>query len=332
LIGFSLHQSNQQKKTVKKTLIKIGIIGLLTTLLILPVLIPGLRIYLSERTGNSNTPSPALASIPYYAIDKNHIAIRSILESKYLFAVTLLGLIAGIIYNKTRLLSILTIFWSISLLAEGFLFLLNIPTITFTNITAVLSTIYLPFGLATGIIGNNIQKWSSKNNQNKINQSILFVILLAGYFVSFARADQIEESRIKMTPQDERAMSWIQRNIPDDAVFVVNTSIQSPNLLLGTDAGYWIPYYSGHETTSATYLSSFGENFNFLKERAEAVQPLYGSNPSTTEICKMDVDFLYSGFRNPNNSPDFNIPELSALPGVQVIYDQDDIQILSICE
>jgi hypothetical protein len=46
----------------------------------------------------------------------------------------------------------------------------------------------------------------------------------------------------------------------------------------------------------------------------------------------MGVDYLYSGLYDPNNSLDFNIPEISELPGVQIIYDQDGIQILDICE
>lgn len=332
ICAFSLYQSNNHKKAFKRKLIKIAAIGLLTTLVILPVLFPSLRIYLEERTSYSDTPHPALASTSYYSIDKNHIAIRTILDSKFIFILTSLGLIGGILFKNTRLLSILTIFWIISLLAEGFTYLLNIRIITFTNITAVLSTIYLPLGLAVGIIGHNIQEWSSKYLQIKIKDFILFVILLAGYFGSFARVDQIEESNIKMTAQDEKAMHWIQHNTPNSAVFVVNTSILSPNILLGTDAGYWIPYYANRETTSATYLSSFGDNFNFLKERADIVQLLYGSSPSTTEICEMDVDYLYSGLKDPNNLLDFDIQEISELPGVQVIYDQDGIQILDICE
>lgn len=330
--ALSLYQSNKQKKNVKKTLIKIGIIGLLTTLLILPVLIPGLKIYLGERTSDSDTPRPALSLTSYYAIDKNHISIKTILDSKFIFIFTFLGLIGGILFKKTRLLSILTIFWIISLLAEGFVYLLNIRVITFTNITAVLSTIYLPLGLAVGIIGHNIHEWSSIYHQIKIKDFILFIILLTGYFGSFARVEQKEDSRIKMTSQDEKAMRWIQQNTPDNAVIVVNTIILSPNILLGTDAGYWIPYYADRETTSATYLSSFGDNYNFYKERAEAVQLLYGSNPSNTKICEMGVDYLYSGLYDPNNSLDFNIPEISELPGVQIIYDQDGIQILDICE
>lgn len=328
-----IYKSQKNRKAAKESLIKIVLIGLLTTLIILPVLIPGLRIYLDERTSNnSQTAVPPLSESPYYAPDKNHIAISSILDSKYIFVLISLGLIGGIYSKKTRALSILTIFWVISLLAEGFLYLLNVRVITFTNITAVLITIYLPLGLAAGIIGHNIQEWLNKYNQNSLRSFILFLIIMAGFFGSFARVDQIEVSRIKMTSEDEKAMRWIKQNTPKDAVFVVNTVTSGTSLLAGTDAGYWITYYADRETTALTFLSSFGNNFDFYKERAEAVQTLYGSDPSTKQICEMGVDYLYSGVITPSYSHDFNITEIAKLPDVQLVYDQDGVQILKICE
>lgn len=52
-----------------------------------------------------------------------------------------------------------------------------------------------------------------------------------------------------VTPTDLAAFEWIRHAIPGDAVFLVNGFIREDNFVVGSDAGWWLPYYTRRRNT-----------------------------------------------------------------------------------
>ena len=66
----------------------------------------------------------------------------------------------------------------------------------------------------------------------------------------------VHELNALTTGEDIAAMEWIRGHTEPDALFAVNTYFWLPHHPHGTDAGYWIPYFTGRQMTAAVMLLS----------------------------------------------------------------------------
>jgi hypothetical protein len=142
----------------------------------------------------------------------------------------------------------------------------------------------------------------------------------------------IEPWRQLMTVDDEKAMLWIKENTPEDAVFAVNLEPWIPNLPIGTDGGYWIPYYTGRKTTAGTMLSGFGGDLVLRQDRAEATLALYNKAPLLGDLCELGVKFVYLAGKPPYATESYKSDDLLKLPGVESLFRSGAAQVLGICQ
>lgn len=332
-------------KTRKSIVLNTTLIALVTFMLTLPVIIPALQSYLapaepiadaSTNISQSTSDIP-LSEHPYYKFEYPVFYKIGLTKVAGVFAA--LGLLLGLVFKKTRSMALLTIVWTASLLIEGNLHKLNIPKLAFVNMTGVMILAYMPGAIGFGLLFETMKKAISRfvgPNQAKrdikpiLSSIIAFIALL---FIS-DRVNTIEPYRHFMTNEDQQAMQWLKENTPQDAIIAINTQYWAGNAFHGTDAGYWIPYFAERDTTTRTMMSVDAPDYATLQQRNALVYLLYFSGEdvvNTRTLCDMNINYLYSGKIPPFTNMDFNIETLISSPGVQLIYNENDIQILDLC-
>jgi hypothetical protein len=94
---------------------------------------------------------------------------------------------------------------------------------------------------------------------SRVQVILLTLILLVGLWGARLRLRDVLPSQFALvTWPDVRAAAWIQENLPEDARFLVNSfSAYGDTVVVGSDAGWWLPLLAGRSTTlpPLTYAS-----------------------------------------------------------------------------
>ena len=322
------------KQNGLKTFLGIVAIAILSIVLIIPALLPAMDFYVdrrSEPAQSTGVESPEDIADNQYFANYNIESLYLIGAKKWLIGLTLLGILVGL-FRKNKLVIIMMIAWILTLVGAGLLYRLNIPLLAFTNMTGMMIMLYLPIGVIVGVLVEDLwQVFSLQKHENWANglQWIaLFLIVVAVIY----RIGDVQSYRQFMTAADEKAMDWIEKNTPRDAVFAVHTYYWLPDSPHGSDAGYFIPYYADRETTTSTMISSLGPGYEEVMVESEAVMSLYSPSPDIGALCALGIDYLYDGAKNPFDGSQFNILAIEQTEGTQAIYQDDGVSIYKICE
>jgi hypothetical protein len=317
----------KEKKRFWLTLVAGMIIAVISLGLILPALIPAFETYYELRSAATVENVNGLENIFYFSWE----GVYAQTGKPWFLWLALISLVVGLI-KKPREFTLVVMSWVVLLLVEGFSYLLNIPLLAFTNLSAILIMLYLPIGLLVGVMAQSLVGWVPRPLKIVGELIMLTVILAVGIWGATLRVKQIEPFRQLMTVDDEKAMVWIKENTPEDAVFAVNLEPWIPNIAIGTDGGYWIMYYTGRKTTAGTMLSGFGTELNLQKEQAEASLPLYNETRSVETLCKLGIKYIYIGGKSAVNGKSFDADALLALPGVENLFQSGSATVLGICQ
>jgi hypothetical protein len=188
----------------------------------------------------------------------------------------------------------------------------------------------------------------SENNQNSqtrklvLNTVILFVII--GISVLSIRSNlRIVQpaAHALVTRPDLKAGKWINENLPSDAKFLVNSFFAyGDTLVVGSDAGWWLPFLAQRETTlpPINYGTEQGPPPDFVSYTNELVATIRTngiSHPETLkELQKRGVTHIYIGQQqgqvNANEPPMLSTRELMADPRFELVYNQDRVSIFEL--
>ncbi len=119
---------------------------------------------------------------------------------------------------------------------------------------------------------------------------------------------------------------------PPDALFAVNTTFWLPRAPHGTDAGYWIPYFTGRSTTASAMLLAQGQP-SYVDEivtLSHAEERLENDPAALEELRALGVDYIYIGARGDFSGPGLEAATLREEPGVSVVYEQAGVTILAL--
>jgi hypothetical protein len=156
--------------------------------------------------------------------------------------------------------------------------------------------------------------------------------LIAGFLASHVRTVDIEPFRYFVTPADVAAMRWIEENTPPDALFAVNTYFWLPSAPHGTDAGYWIPYFTGRSMTAGVMLLSLAEQ-EYVKDtitRSQAVEELETDSESLQSLSNLGVDYIYVGKKGDFSGPGLREQKLSETDGTELVYQRSGVYIFKL--
>jgi hypothetical protein len=307
-----------------QTLLGIGVFGIGTLLLAYPALNEALQIYMERRLMNPGTASISSSQARMY-FDIPWKGIPILVAQPWLLIVGAVMGLYGLL--KGNRLIIVNLLW-----AGGSLYLLDLPLLAFTNMGAVFIMLYLPLGI---IIGAGSELWARKlvTYWPKLTPKALtiMVLILTVLFIPI-RLKAIEPYRHFVTPSDIRAMEWITKHIPEKTVFAINTVFWLPHFPHGTDAGYWIPYFAGRRTTTETMLFSLGTDKYRAKivGLSKLVERLESDCTALEELRRWGVEYIYFGRKGDYAGPGLQFNWLRQLPGVTLLYHEDEVSIFRI--
>lgn len=127
-------------------------------------------------------------------------------------------------------------------------FLVALPGTGYITNFVLIIALYMPLGILVGwLLGEMaIVLW---------RQTWIGRVLVSGVAVVLLGVGTLHQLRVvdpffqMVTPQDERAFAWIQENTPRDAHFLVNSFPAYSTLVVGSDAGWWLPLYTKRVST-----------------------------------------------------------------------------------
>ena len=214
----------------------------------------------------------------------------------------------------------------------GNLYLLNVPALNFTNLGAVLIMLYIPLSV---MIGAGLEEGLGRlpHKYYRTALAVLIVSILAASLpATYARATTVEPYRHFVTDQDIAAMQWIDEHIPMDATFAINTYYWLPRFAHGTDAGYWIPYFTQRQIVTTSMLSNGLEKEyqQRTQARSKAAESLESDLNALTTLHDLGVDYIYIGAIGDFSGPGLQLDFLTQSDIVQVLYNQGGAAILQI--
>jgi len=225
-----------------RTVIGIFAIAVLSVVLILPALVPAMDFYVDRRSNPVETaetkPSVDLEENQYFA-NYDIQALYEIGAKKWMIGLTLLGILVGL-FRQHRVLILITTAWILVLFGIGFLYRLNIPLLAFTNMTSMMIMLYLPIGVIIGTLAEDLWQILSLEKHENWALGLQWVALILAVIAATYRIGEVQDFRQFMTASDEKAMDWIEKNTPKDAVFAVHTYYWLPDSPHGSEAGYFI--------------------------------------------------------------------------------------------
>ncbi|MEJ5310791.1 MAG: hypothetical protein WHX52_13580 [Anaerolineae bacterium] len=327
--------NTRKEDAFKRVLLGSGLIGIITLIFIAPTLWEAMGVYIASKlrviqmnqvalaSGTASRPSQIFYEFPSSSVP-------------YLVAQPWLLWVAGgcvfIGLLKRNKLTVAILGWVIVLYLMGMSYLLKIPFITFTNLGAILVMLYLPLGLVVGLAVETMLTFSDSRWRKRAVQIMIALTFVTAFIGSHIRATDVEPYRYFVTPEDVEAMQWINKNTPEDAVFAVNTHFWLPQMPHGTDAGYWIPYFTGRKITAGVMLLSLGssEYRSRIVEISQLVERL-GSDPQVVSDLQIrGVDYIYIGQRGDFSELGLNAEQLSQVQGVKQLYRNGKVTIFQI--
>jgi hypothetical protein len=321
---YCLVQSVKVNQT-KKILLCLFIVAGIALILISPVIKRAIPVYINLKSTVTITDS----DFGSYLMPLEGFSQVGVQNWLYIFTicVTIVGLL---LHNKTLWL---VLAWIILLGLEAYSFALKIPVMTFTSISGVVAIIYLPISLLIGLGMGEILNWLDERNKPDVSQIVLLGLLLSGCFFIPDRINGSEPFRYFMTDADYKAMQWVNNNIPADATFAINTYMWKGDSPHGVDGGYWIPYFTGRNTTASTMLFSLGskENVARVVYESQLALSLESADQNVSALCAAGIHYLYSGEIGNIFSKGFNIELLRNTKGVETLYHFNNVYILKIC-
>jgi len=234
-------------------------------------------------------------------------------------------------YRKIKLV-VLSALWAAVLLLMGNAYRLGVPILNVTNLGAVLIMLYLPIGLVIGAGGADLLQTLVCGSQQRLSRVTLALVVATGFVGAHLRTLDIEPFRYFVTQEDALAMNWIADNTPPDALFAVNTYFWFDEYPHGTDAGYWIPYFSNRQMTSGVMLLSLAppEYRSHVVRMSKAAEQLAVDGSSLSELQALGVDYVYVGARGDFSGDELNLDELAKSPDLELVYRTPHVGILRI--
>lgn len=317
-------------------ILRTGVIGIIALLLVLPALLGAAGFYFHKHVEIANTEETSeqeeiIQETTSLYYEFSFSSVPELAARTWLLIIAFIAAVFGVI--KRNKLIFASLLWTVVLCLIGSTYLLGIPALNITNMGAILIMLYQPIGLIVGAAAEAgleiLDKYGGRDKAIKVLIPTLFAF---GYVFSHIRGSDIEPFRYFVTPEDVAAMDWINANTPSDALFAVNTFFWLPMAPHGTDAGYWIPYFTGRETTAGVMLLSLAEppyQPEIVKE-SKSVEKLENGLLGLDELDNEGVDYIFIGREGDFSGPGLNAELLLASPYLKLVYQGNGVYIFKI--
>lgn len=327
-VTWELWKARGKGHQIRSILIGTAAIGILALAIATPALWEAGRTYVASKLDKpiaSGTPETMRTyyEFPWYSVP--YLVARP-----WLLGVA--GICTVIAVLKRNKLTIACLLWGVALYVLGMAYVLGVPLLAVTNMGAILLIFYLPIGLIAGAAAEELLPVIKPHWHERGVRLIVGAVVVAGLIGGYGRITAIEPFRYFVTPEDVAAMDWIRENTPEDARFAVNTYFWLPKAPHGTDAGYWIPYFTNRQTTGGVMLFHLGAQsfINEIVEMSQAAERLEIDNTSLPELQTLGIDYIYIGQRGDFSGPGLDAAKIIQSGSAHIVYENDRVFILQI--
>lgn len=180
------------------------------------------------------------------------LPIRSFITNVPLMAVS--GISALLVWfgSERHGMGRVLVVWCLVLVGGAFAFSVSGTHFSFLDLNTTLLSLTVPVGILAGLSGEYL--WNiSRCWVQPLARAGIVLLLLAGITLGLFHLPGVirDKSSYYLRPSDLTVMEWIENNIPENALILVD-GIQpawSPGWVVGIDQGYWIPLLA-HRTTT----------------------------------------------------------------------------------
>ena len=194
--------------------------------------------------------------------------------------------------------------WIILLFFLANLGALNLPGGSFINNSSVAIMLFMPISVTGGyIIDQLYQSWKSiipKRMQNLFILVTLLIVLSTSVYGACQLITILNPATILSHEADLAAIAWIDQNIRDEEVILINPFSWGYGLYAASDGGGWIPALAGNPTIPPPVLYGLGQRdqIGFTNLVSETVIRL-GNSPDElwTYLSSLNIEYIYIGVR-----------------------------------
>jgi hypothetical protein len=282
------------------TLSKLVLIGIFSMVLILPWL-PGLLTSLLLPKGTEWVGTGlSLSQIPWKYL-KPGLGIQALAMAGF-------GLVLGLFLFKR--FAITVILWTGLMYLLANLSVFGLPGSGFVNPVSMEITLFMPIAVLSGFAVGGTLEFLEKYISESWQIGIRALIIIIGAGVAILGTQNLLPKLNPITflarEADFPAIAWIDRNIPDEEVFLINPTGWGYGLYMGNDGGYWISPLTGHQTTTPPVIYGLGkpEEIDTINQLVEKLLPI-GEDPQA--LWKLmrnnNIRYIYLGVRGGILSP-----------------------------
>jgi hypothetical protein len=330
---YALWRLRRRQAELRLAMAGTAVIGTVALLLVLPVLWGALGAYIAdyqELDTQTVVDQAQVAEVMegYFAFDwRNGLMLAA---RPWLLALATICLLFGLAHRNR--VSLFAATWTALLLLLGNTYALGVSMLNVTNMGAVLIMLYLPMGLAIGAAVEALLSLVDAPRRGLVAALIVGIALGAGLARAEQRMRDLEPYRYYVTSNDIEAMGWIREHLPEDAYFAVNTNFWLPTSPYGTDAGYWIPYFTGRRMTAGVAVLSLAD-YAYRSEvvaASRAAKALETDLSAIDDLIEMGIHYIYIGEKGNFERAGLNADFLLRSGRAHLLYRNGNVAILQL--
>jgi hypothetical protein len=193
--------------------------------------------------------------------------------------------------------------WVASCFAGANLHYLNFTPL-YSN-TIVILALYLPLAALIGYGAGEVlrlvaTRWPQIGGWRGWAVAWLLLVLLLGGYALQRDVRLVERENVFVGAGDLTAMTWIMREISDDALFFIATTFWTPEVAHGLDGGYFLPLLAGRQTIMPPqhYASDGSAEYRlFINERLRALHAAQDVDALWATMQRYGITHIYIGVR-----------------------------------
>ena len=298
----------------KKVLVPISLIALGSLLLAMPWVFPNLSRAVPYVMQSAGSPRGKLFG------DFTWSFLNAALGKYSLWAAGL-GLLVALI--RLQRFTLTVVLWVIGMFSLANLAVFGLPGGSFVNTTSVEISLFMPISLLGGYLVSQVAELAIRFLPGYTKRLTIIVFVAIGFLVAVLGMQQLLPLLNPITELsrqgDRPAMQWIQVNIPQDEIILINPFQWMVGVYAGNDGGYWITPLTGRKTIPPPAIYGFGSSqyihsINVLSQKI--IQD--GGNPDDlwNFMQANDLHYIYTGVRG---GP-ISVSGLDASPHFEKLY------------
>lgn len=223
-------------------------------------------------------------------------------------------------------LSRIVLAWTLALLLLGAVPYLGIHVLNIVPLNSVLIFLYFPLALLLGCGVQAVGEMLPLARQDSWQRAAVGTAFVLGLLSLPTRIEEIPAAHNLVETADIEAFAWIRENVAPRERFAIAGHALFPDFIVGTDGGYWIPYFTGHQTIPGPMLAPLAPRFLQRAARQFALQRKPGfADRKVNQLLLRGVGYYYFS-RSARGIVDAR--KLARQPRLELVYDHDGVQIL----